>query len=524
LVFIIVPCTLKVEICLAQSQFKWAIVTTINNSAYSIIQTTDGGYAAAGAILMGHWPEWSYDFYIVKLNSSGMLEWTRTIGGTGEDAAHSIIQTTDGGYAVAGYTSSFGAGGNDFYIVKLDGSGTLLWSKTVGGTNDEPYFYRVSIIQTTDGGYVVASSTKSFGAGENDFYIVKLDGSGTLLWSKTVGGTSEDGAHSIIKTTDGGYAVAGYTGSFGTAGDMYIVKLDGSGTLQWSKTIGGTMSDEGYSIIQTTDGGYVVAGCYQPDFNEYNMYMAKLNSSGTLQWTRTVGIYWSLARSIIQTTDGGYAVAGYGNTTGTFIVKLNPSGVLQWSKTVGHDASHSIIQTTDGGYVVAGMYESTSMYIVKFDNLGNTCGYSTTPSSLSGTGGITTSTTPTVTSPASIVTTPTPTVSTEGSVTTICVIGIQPISNEIPSRFYLHQNYPNPFNPITKIRFDIPTVGNGRDRSLQIKIYDILGREITTLVNEQLKPGTFEVEWDGSNYPSGVYFYKMITDEFTETKKMVLIK
>lgn len=166
--------------CLAQSQWQLTIGGTNNDFAYSIIQTTDGGYAVAGY-------SWSFgadsaDMYIVKLDANGTLEWTRTVGGGGVDAAFSIIQTTDGGFAVAGCTHSFGAVYYDMYIVKLNSSNTLEWSRTVGGTIDD---FASPIIQTTDGGYVVAGCTDSFGAGEEDMYIVKLDGSGNTCGNFT---------------------------------------------------------------------------------------------------------------------------------------------------------------------------------------------------------------------------------------------------------------------------------------------------------------------------------------------------
>ena len=329
----------------------------------------------------------------------------------------------------------------------------------------------------------MAGCTQSFGTANSNFYIVKLDGGGSLQWSRTVGGTGGGDANSIVQTTDGGYAVAGYDLSFG-AGlyDMYIVKLDGNGTLQWSKTVGGTQFDNAQSIIQTTDGGFAVAG-YTESFGAggYDMYIVKLNASGTLQWSRTIG--------------GAYL-----------------------------DGGNFIIQTTDGGYVVAGRTSSfgaggDDMYVVKIDASGNTCGTYTSPSSISGSGGTTTSPTPTVNSPTPTVTSPSPTTSTGGTVTTICVIGIQPISNEIPASFSLSQNYPNPFNPNTKIRFDVP-----KSEFITMKIFDALGRELTTLINEQLQPGTYEAEFNGASYPSGVYFYKIISGNNTETKKMILVK
>jgi hypothetical protein len=143
------------------------------------------------------------------------------------DEGHSLIQTSDGGYAIAGYTKSFGAGEADVYVVKLDAKGNLQWTKTIGGkAEDEGH----SLIQTSDGGYAIAGHTKSFGAGEADVYVVKLDANGNLQWTKTIGGKGWDEGHSLIQTSDGGYAIAGYTESFGAGWkDVYVVKLDKNG-------------------------------------------------------------------------------------------------------------------------------------------------------------------------------------------------------------------------------------------------------------------------------------------------------
>ena len=529
-----VICPAGMQLVQSQTQFQVAIGSLGDDGVNSIVQTRDSGYVMAGyttSFGAGY-----YDMYIVKIDGSGTLQWSITIGGSGDDRANSIIRTTDGGYAIAGYTSSFGAGQYDMYVVKLNSSGTLQWSKTVGGIGDDR---ATSIVQTTDGGYAVAGWTTSFGAGGFDVYVVKLDGSGTLQWSKTVGGTDSDYATSIIQNRDGSYAIFGMSASFGNGNyDMYVVKLNNLGTIQWSNTFGGAAIEYATSIIQTTDGGYAAAGyTYSFGAGGFDMLIIKLDSiRGGLQWSRTVGgggaTGHDFANSIIQTPDGGFAVAGYTQSFGEgpsdmYVVKLGSGGSLQWSKTVGGtniDVANSIIQTPDGGFAVAGYTNSfgaggNDMYIVKLDGSINICGTSSTPSSISGSGGDLRNFTSTVTSPSPTVTSPSSSTGTGGTLTTICVIGIQPISNEIPGSYELYQNYPNPFNPTTKIKIQISKLADTK-----VTVYDILGREVEVLINEQLKPGTYEVEWNAANYTSGVYFYKLAAGDFVETKKMLLVK
>jgi hypothetical protein len=546
LFFIILNSSFLIFNCLGQSQFQIAIGGTDKDFAYSMIQTADGGYALAGYTMS--FGAGSYDMYILKLNASGSLQWTRTIGGTGDDKAFSVIQTTDGEFVVAGKTFSFGAGSNDMFIVKLDGSGTIQWTTTVGGAGDDIAY---SIVQTADGGFTAAGYTLSFGAGTYDIYIAKLDANGTLQWNKTVGGIGGDQAKFIIRTTDGGFAAAGHTASYGAGGiDMYLVKLDASGTTQWSSSVGGTANDYGLCAIQTADGGYILTGYTAGSFGAgaSDMFIAKFNSSGTLQWSRTVGGTGSeIAWSIMQNTDGSYVAAGGTGSFGTgaldaYIVKLSTSGSLQWSRTVGttnHDVAHSIIRTTDGGYALGcesytlfqGEYASADMYMVKLTANWNTCGNSRTQKSKSGTGGTSTNQIPDVSSPTPVVTSPAPLVSSGGALTTICsqgngALGPQEtdvIEETVPRQFKLEQNYPNPFNPKSKIKYQIANTQK-ENQKVELIVFNVLGEKVSTLVNEVQNSGTYEVEWDATNYPSGVYFYKLTTQQFKQTKRMVLIK
>jgi hypothetical protein len=210
---------------------------------------------------------------------SRFATWAKTYGGGDFDGADSIQQTTDGGYIVAGKTGSFGAGDGDIWVLKLNASGDVVWQKTYGGGGWDEAF---SIQQTTDGGYIVAGTTGSFGAGGDDGWVLKLNASGDVVWQKTYGGKEWDEASSIQQTTDGGYIVAGTTGSFGAGGyDFWVLKLNASGDVVWQKTYGGGDHDEATSIQQTSDGGYIVAG-WTKSFGAggSDFWVLKLDASG----------------------------------------------------------------------------------------------------------------------------------------------------------------------------------------------------------------------------------------------------
>jgi len=232
----------------------------------------------------------------------------KATGGPANEAGKSLIQTSDGGYAIAGITISFGAGKADVYVVKLDTNGNLQWTKTIGGPKDD---WGSSLIQSSDGGYAIAGTTGSFGAGKADVYVVKLDTNGNLQWTKTIGGPKDDWGSSLIQSSDGGYAIAGYTISFGAGGDdVYVVKLDASGNLQWTKTIGGPKDDWGSSLIQSSDGGYAIAGfTYSFGAGEKDVYVVKLDKNGNaccaVSQTSQVGSGGTLSSHTPSISSGG---------------------------------------------------------------------------------------------------------------------------------------------------------------------------------------------------------------------------
>jgi uncharacterized delta-60 repeat protein len=348
--------------------------------AHSVQQTSDGGYIMAG--YTSFFGAGSFDVFLIKTDANGNIQWAKTYGGTAIDWAYSVQQTSDGGYIVAGYTRSFGAGGWDIFLIKTDANGNIQWAKTYGGTDwDEAY----SVQQTSDGGYILAGGTYSFGAGGADIFLIKTDANGNIIWAKTYGGTDEDRAYSVQQTSDGGYILAGSTG-FGPYYDIFLIKTDANGNIQWAKTYGGTDWDEAYSVQQTSDGGYIVVGrTLSFGAGYYDIFLIKMDANGNIIWTKTYGgTDEDRAYSVQQTSDGGYIVVGRTLSFGAggldiFLIKTDANGNIIWAKTYGGtawDGVSSVQQTSDGGYIVAGFTGSFGagyydVFLIKTDANGN---------------------------------------------------------------------------------------------------------------------------------------------------------
>jgi uncharacterized delta-60 repeat protein len=340
--------------------------------ARSVQQTSDGGYIVAGWTLS--FGAGNAEFWLIKTNSSGTMQWNKTYGGAGKDEAYSVRQTSDGGYIVAGSTESFGTGSSDFWLVKTNVDGAVQWSKTYGGTSDD---FTYSVVQTGDGGYALAGYTNSFGAGSSDFWLVKTNMSGTMQWNKTFGGTGSDRAFSVVQTSDGGYILAGETNSFGAGNlDFWLVKTDSVGTTLWSRTYGGGSLDVARSVKQTSDGEYIVAG-WTNSFGAggSDFWLIKTDGLGNQLWSQTYGdIFDEEAYSVHQTSDGGYVVAGTTTSYGFggwdfWWVKTDVNGVMRWNQANGGSAderAYSVQQTSDGGYILAGSTESYGAGLADF--------------------------------------------------------------------------------------------------------------------------------------------------------------
>ncbi|MFN8321029.1 MAG: T9SS type A sorting domain-containing protein [Chitinophagales bacterium] len=386
----------------------------------SIQQTADGGYILGGysfSGISGDKTENSNggdDYWVVKTDAAGNIQWQNTIGGDGIDELESIQQTTDGGYILGGYSESDISGDKtedhgftvldqkDYWLIKIDAAGNIQWQNTIGGDGGDVL---QSVQQTTDGGYILggySSANISYDKTENpmggsDYWIVKTDALGNIQWQNTIGSSGAEELHSVQQTTDGGYILGGFSGSnisgdktdnCNGGWDYWIVKTDAAGNIQWQNTIGGGLEDRLSSIQQTSDGGYILGGIsisnISGDKTENNTdtitytddyWIVKTDSLGNILWENTIGGEGNdELKSVQQTTDGGYILGGYSesdisgdkteNSIGNgdyWVVKIDAAGSIQWQNTIGgseYDDLSSIQQTADGGYILGGLSTS----------------------------------------------------------------------------------------------------------------------------------------------------------------------
>jgi hypothetical protein len=374
---------------------------------YSLQLTTDNGFILIGSSysnISGDKTENSMgeDYWVVKTNSTGNIEWQNTIGGSGDDILYSVEQTFDGGYILGGASNSNISGDKtencigdlDYWIVKIDSFGNLQWQNTIGGSGIDILY---TTQQTFDGGYILGGASNSNISGDktensngiNDYWIVKTDSLGNIQWQNTIGGSDNDILRTIKQTTDGGFILGGWSGSDISGDktensngflDFWLVKTDTIGNIEWQNTIGGADMDGLYSVQQTFDGGFILGGGSESSIsgdktaNNYgasDYWIVKTDSIGNIQWQNTIGgSNGDYLYSIQQTSDSGYIIAGLSNSNisgnktennsggGDFwIVKIDDTGNIQWQNSIGgsnDDGAYYIQQTHDAGYIIGG--------------------------------------------------------------------------------------------------------------------------------------------------------------------------
>ncbi|MHA2202236.1 MAG: hypothetical protein ACW991_00970 [Candidatus Hodarchaeales archaeon] len=341
--------------------------THTDDNAQALLQTVDEGYVIAGRTFS--YGAGESDAWLVKTDSNGKVLWNITYGGSDVDWATAIVETTEGGFAFTGSTNSFGVERSDIWVVKTDNTGIEQWQRTFGGQGEECGY---DILQTADEGFVLVGYTSSYGLGAKDMWVIKLTGSGDIEWHSTFGGIRDDIGEALIVTPDGGYVLGGQTWSYGMGNnDMWLVKIDEHGIDEWSTVYGGTEREWIEELILTTDGGFAFVGqSWASGLGSRDVWLVKTDEYGTIEWQKTYGgVEKEWAEDLIQTAEEGYAIAGFTSTSGIgsfvdmWLVKTDREGTLLWSRQYGgpskyNDVASALVQTEDENFVLAGISDA----------------------------------------------------------------------------------------------------------------------------------------------------------------------
>ncbi|MBN1150239.1 hypothetical protein JXA84_03340 [candidate division WOR-3 bacterium] len=434
-------------------------------SGFSVIQCSDGNFIAAGKT--------ENDGYLIKVNSSGNLIWSKAYDENNRnDNFQQVIQSSDGGYMMIGI-SVFSSNVSDFWVVKTNGSGDVVWDKLYWSTGMENSGY--SIVQCTDGNYVITGWSEI--ATQNvDLYIVKINNNGDTIFSNRFGDQENNTAFDLKQTSDGGYITCGYDENYGDY-EMWLVKFDASLCISWDKEIElGSNSDIANSVLQTSDGGYIVAGYYLN--SDFDAVLLKTNSSGDMTWGYAYGNYQDdFFEEVQKTSDGGYIIAGhtasYGNGgKDVWLFKVNSSGSTVFSKTFGgsaDDLGYSVKQLSDGGFIVVGYTKSfgygvEDLYLIRTNSDG---------------------------------------VAVEENV----------ITQDPPDNPFISVNAADGNN--ISIYFELP-----REDDVRINIYDVSGRLVSTPVSGRYLQGYHRITHQFEK--GGVYIYTFETSIFSEHGKILV--
>ncbi|MFC1549998.1 T9SS type A sorting domain-containing protein [Candidatus Neomarinimicrobiota bacterium] len=451
----------------------------------SIQETPDGGY-----ILVGSTPnpdEEVNDIYIVKTDAFGEIEWTNIlVDEDRSEGANAIVLTDDEHYMMLGETRRDNFGDPDLLLLKLDLSGNIEWSKTYGGEKDDN---STSLVKTSDDGYLLVGYSDSFNDGSNkDIYVVKVDEEGNEVWTETYGGNGGESASEVINTSDGGYAIVGKTDSKGAGGqDIWLLKLNANGNLDWDKTYGGSDRDGGSDVAEFPDGGYAITG-YAIGFGPgaTDMFLIGTDELGNELWNSAFGETYRDGASNVLIVDDGIIIAGNIEViiappfeySDIFVIKTDIDGEELWRKQFGgrfSEGASEMILNSDGHIVITGSTGSyskdNSVYFLNISGQGTFLN-----------------------------------ISDQGEIT-------------LPTEFFIYPNYPNPFNSTTTISYQLIN-----DNQVMITIYDILGNKIQTLLDSYQLAGRHRIGFEAEGLASGTYFFKVQTQSGALVSKMMYLK
>jgi hypothetical protein len=450
------------------------------------IPTSDGGFIAVGYTYS--FGAGDVDVFVVKTDEHGDSLWMRAYGGASLDYGNGVCETSDGAYIVAGFTMSFGAGNEDIYLVKLDAAGDTLWTRTYGGSGSEE---AKSVCFTSDGYIVVAGLTDSFGSGQNDVYVLKVDTDGDSVWTRAFGGGEADWAEEVCETADGCYGVSGSTGSFNTTRDAYMLKVDPLGNLVWQDSYGSSIAyreDYGAGACALADSGMASTGFRtdQDRGDPCQIGFLRINGAGVqgsyrkYQWPSV-----EYGCSVCETADDGFLICGAVKDADThrndlFLLKRIQGSGWVWNQAIGETGSdwgNSVAEVMPGYYIVAGYTESW------------------------GSGGF------------------------DG-----WLLHMKEAEAEVPPAVGINGGavrmaaYPNPFSQVTSFRFSLP-----RSVEVVLVVYDVVGRRVAVIADGVRQAGDHTEAWygtdeTGAEVSPGIYVARLAAGESVTSRKVVLLK
>ncbi len=341
-----------------------------DDMGFKVVEVSGGGFAVAGHT-------WSFgagvnNGWLIRIDANGNQLWNRTYGGYDWESCYSVIEVSGGGFALAGYSTSYDAGSNDFWLLRVDADGNHLWNQTYGGFSADG---AQSVVEVSSGGFILCGSTASFGAGGGDVWLVRTDADGNHLWNQTFGGVNNDIAYSVIEVSGGGFALAGYYNSTGGAAmygnDMWLIRTDANGNHLWNQTFGGAYGDMAYSVVEISGGGFALGGTFNSSYGiglGADMWLVRTDANGNHLWNQTYGGSSSdFGGAVVTMSDGGFVLSGFTNSSGAgggdvLLVRTDATGNVLWNHTYGgsaFDIGTSLIEVSSGGFALTGWTNSS---------------------------------------------------------------------------------------------------------------------------------------------------------------------
>lgn len=536
---------------LGNAQWSHTYGGSERNLGFDGQQTADGGYVLVGQI--GDYP--SADAWLVKTDAGGNQTWAASYNYSSHDHAESVWQNTDGGYIMNGNHNGMYY---NIWTIRTDANGSMLWNREFGipAGNDEGK----DVQQTSDGNFILLNTIHVESWAYNPrIWLTKMDPVGNTLWNVEFGAANQAYGHSVQQTSDGGYIFTGWTNPPGAPADLWLVKTDGSGNMLWNRTFGGNGSEEGYCVRQTTDGGYIIAGCtssYGAGGND--VWIIKTDDLGNMQWNCAYGGAGDdVGHSVWQTADAGYIVGGYTNSFGAggydawvLLLESAPQNLsvnlIPFSSNIQIPASGGAFEfyvfVTNGGSDTAWVDLWTKAILPNGTAVGPLLGAANVALDPGVTGWVRYQNVPgRVPSglytyiacagdyPSSIW------ASDSLQFTKLAtgdgagvgdwanwgdpLIGQAEAPDSRPATFVLHRPAPNPFNPATTIAYSLPEAA-----SVKLQIFDVSGRGVSALADGWQDAGEHSVVFDASGLPSGIYFARLSVAGFNQTQKLLLVK